>query len=178
MSRKRPVRGSEPEEAYEGDLEDALMLDEPGTIVEPDVRKALLRYFKDMKMLEGAYLSPCSDTKHENFNTVRDEMRAIKNRIRKAVRRAVLSEAAGEPVVKDVGDGYEVYVRDGRFVDGFSIEEASLDGKPRQLFVARHYDVPEDMEIFSTAELAVEWAKGQLAERDDLMSDLEDLIDD
>lgn len=53
MSKKRPVRGSEPEEAYEGDLEDALMLDEPGTIVEPDVRKALLKYFRDMKMLEG-----------------------------------------------------------------------------------------------------------------------------
>ena len=57
MSKKRPVRGSEPEEAYEGDLENALMLDEPGTIVEPDVRKALLKYFKDMKMLEGIYLS-------------------------------------------------------------------------------------------------------------------------
>jgi hypothetical protein len=54
MEKKKPVRGSEPEEAYEGDLEDALMLDEPGTIVEPDVRKALLKYFKDMKMLEGA----------------------------------------------------------------------------------------------------------------------------
>lgn len=63
MSRKRSVGGSEPEEAYGRDLEDALMLDEPGTIVEPDVRKALLRYFKSMKMLEGAYLSRNTETR-------------------------------------------------------------------------------------------------------------------
>ena len=62
MSRKQSVEGSEPVEAYGMDLEDALMLDEPGTIVEPDVRKALLKYFKRMKMLEGAYLSRNTET--------------------------------------------------------------------------------------------------------------------
>jgi len=63
MSKKRPVRGSEPEEAYEGDLEDALMLDEPGTIVEPDVRKSLIRYFRGMKMLEGTLLAKRTETR-------------------------------------------------------------------------------------------------------------------
>jgi len=63
MSKKRPTRGSEPEGAYEDDLEDVLMLDEPGTIVEPDVRKSLLSYFKAMKMLEGTCLAKNTETR-------------------------------------------------------------------------------------------------------------------
>ena len=102
MSKKRPVRGSQPEEAYEGDLEDALMLDEPGTIVEPDVRKALLRYFKGMKMLEGTYLSRNEET---SVNTQQREA-AVKitkrqlNRIIKEEQASLISEM---PVSKSRG---------------------------------------------------------------------------
>lgn len=45
--------GSEPEESYQDDLKDDLMLDKPGTIVEPDVRKSLIKYFEDMGLLEA-----------------------------------------------------------------------------------------------------------------------------
>ena len=94
MSKKRPVRGSQPEEAYEGDLEDALMLDEPGTIVEPDVRKALLKYFRDMKMLEGTYLSRNTQTRvntQQRESTVKITKRQL-NRIIKEEQASLISE--------------------------------------------------------------------------------------
>jgi len=104
MSRKRPVRGSEPEEAYEGDLEDALMLDEPGTIVEPDVRKALLRYFKDMRMLEGTYLSrnieACLSTQQMG-KTMKITRRQLKRIIREQVDSVKITRRQLRQIIKE-----------------------------------------------------------------------------
>jgi len=91
MSKKRPVQGSHPEEGYEADLEDALMLDEPGMIVEPDVRKALLKYFKDMKMLEGTYLAKSTKTH------VSAQQREATVKITKRQLRQIIHEALNPP---------------------------------------------------------------------------------
>lgn len=94
MSKKHSIRGSQPEEAYVGDLEDALMLNEPGTIVEPDIRKALLKYFRDMKMLEGAYLSKGTETRvntQQRESTVKITRRQL-NQIIKQEQASLISE--------------------------------------------------------------------------------------
>lgn len=99
MSRKRPVRGSEPEEAYKDDLEDALMLGKPGTIVEPDVRKALLRYFKDMKMLEGTYLSRSTEARvsaHQRGMAMKITKRQLRQMIKEANTDATFSPGERE----------------------------------------------------------------------------------
>jgi hypothetical protein len=50
---KKPKNKSSDHSKSDYDLRSATMLDEPGILVEPDVRKSLIQYFEEMGMLEN-----------------------------------------------------------------------------------------------------------------------------
>lgn len=178
MNKNRRVQGSQPEETYAADLEDALMLDEPGTIVEPDVRKALLKYFKDMKMLEGAYLSKSNRTYSHSEMQRCVSMRINKTKLRRIIRETVqngisvrsqyraVREAAMssvKPTVDKYSDGsFEVSVPDGRFVLGYHIDPILVDEGPTKFYMAKNFDNDEDAALFSTSQKAIDWASSRL----------------
>jgi hypothetical protein len=155
------------------------MLDEPGTIVEPDVRKALLKYFKDMKMLEGAYLSKNTkmrETTQPQQNSA--AMRINKTKLRRIIRETVqngksvrsqyraVREAAMssvKPTVNKYNDGsFEVSILDGRFVLGYHIDPILVDEGPTKFYMAKNFDNDEDAALFSTSQKANDWASSRL----------------